>query len=562
MPNVPTFISDKNIAVSPRVEMPAPSAAAMGAGLFQGAMNAAGEVGAAWEQVQRQRDDLAASSAYTEYAGMVGQYLHGQTGPNGSVVPGALASQGRGAQNITVGFADRVKNLDSNYMKKLTPDQYRLWKQRADILTQNTLERLTVHEADQMRKGDIEEATANADAMLRESVAGNNWSNGDTFENVYMAPMRKNLETALTRAGMHPAMVREKVAEAERGAVINRVQAAIGARSWESAAALLDDPRINDEQRGMLRHNIEAGMERAKREAEQAAAKDKHDFEVFENNRFASRWMDMDWTDELKVRDFEDELRASGAPHIAMSYYNNAQSMRAAVAKDMQKSAEERQKERASEQYRVNIVSAENGVAIGRDGRVRVMAPAEHLAMLDQQVMSGAIKLEDRNRIAANVTKKMTAREGDFTKRAITEVMPNAMQYFAMKDNSSELSLDSDGSLIIGRQFKTKFFKPQDKTGYQRKYLAPGSGGEAKKKVDALTIENIQDALSMVREQLRADPKMSVPDAVELFRRMTVGDAKQLAIGSFDDQMRERAELVRKMNENMYRAHTVPRVAR
>jgi len=550
MPNVPTFISDKNIAVSPRVEMPAPSAAAMGAGLFQGAMNAAGEVGAAWAQVQRQRDDLAASSAYTEYAGVVGQYLHGQTGPNGAVVPGALSAQGRGAQNITVGFADRVKNLDGNYMKKLTPDQYRLWKQRADILTQNTLERLTVHEADQMRKGDIEEATANADAMLRESVAGNNWSNGDTFENVYMVPMRKNLETALTRAGMHPSMVREKVAEAERGAVVNRVQAAIGARSWESATALLDDPRINDEQRGMLRHNIEAGMERAKREAEEGAAKALRDARQSAKEGLDRAILETDYTSGASVDAALDSVRQGPFADLALYAHDQIMARRDRVLKDQQKDAAVIQAEKADASYRQMYRALSTGMHVDDRGALVPYSPAERVAMIDQAfAMPGGLKLEDRNALLSAVKKDSDKRVQDMTASVFSRVVPEASQFFATTDGGTEFRMDDNGRLVLGKDKKKAVFSPATKV-FKRSY---DSGRNHAPAVEAVTLADLQDALSVVKARMEVDPKMTAEAGVELFRELAGKSIDHLAKSRISVALREQAGLAEAMRQNLER---------
>jgi hypothetical protein len=563
MPNVPTFINKQNIALPPQVNMPAPSAAAMGAGLYQGAMNAAGEIGAAWAQVKQRRDDLAASSAYTEYAGMVGQYLHGQTGADGTALPGALSAQGRGAQNITAGFAERIKNLDGNFAKKLTPEQYQLWKQRADILTQNTVERLTVHEVDQMRKGDIEQASANAQAMLRESVSGNNWSNGDTFENVYMVPMRKNLEIALTESGMHPAMVREKVAEAERGAVENRVQAAIGAGSWESARMMLSDKRLNAEQRGMLAHKIEDGMERAKRAAEVQAAKELKAAEDTTKEQLAYAILHTDYTDGEAVDGVLESVKQAPFPELALQAHDQIQMRRSRVVAEQQKSAEQIKAEMADGAYRQLYRSMSTGLHVDSNGVIVHYSPAERVAMIDQAfALPDGLKLSDRNALLEAVKKDSDKRVQDVTAAVFSKVVPEAKPYFATTEGGAAFRLDDNGRLVLGQKNDKAQFDPATKL-FRRMY-DPGRKvwhDAASKMVDesapvaeAVTLADIQDSLRVVKERMDVDPKMTADDGVVLFRELAGRSLDKLAKNKIQVSLREQSGLTEAIRQKFERA--------
>jgi hypothetical protein len=561
MPNVPITINQQNIANLPSLGIPTPGPDAFGAGLGQGIASAAGTMFDAYQRVRKQRDDAAITSAYAEFAGRIGRQLNGDVADDGTVVPGALSTQGHDADGVAQKFAANLKTIDSEYQQKLTPEQFQSWKLRADVLAGDTIERLASHESRERQRGDVE--SYHASAMTLGKQALDSWTDSKTF-NAHLHDGGEALRASLTRGGMAPDLAAARVDGWRNGLVFNRVEAAVAADRFADATELLSDPRLSTEQRGKLKDAISRQQERA---TSLAAAKVEHAKRMVEDgerDRLSAAMMRLDFSDPQAVADFEDTTRKSAAPHVAMAYFDQVQGMKRRVAEDMKKDAAQIQKEKADGAYRQMYRSLSTGLHVDANGALVRHSPAERVAMIEQAfAMPDGLKLDDRNALLRDVKKDSDKRAQDVTAEVFSKVVPEAKKYFATTDGGAEFRLDDNGRLVIGQDAKKKVaFDPATKL-FHRTYdpghkvmsdLTRKWSVEPAPVTEDVTLADIQDSLRVVKERMDVDPKMTVEAGVDLFRDLAGRSLDKMAKNKIQVSLREQSGLTEVMRQNLERA--------
>jgi hypothetical protein len=320
----------------------------------------------------------------------------------------------------------------------------------------------------------------------------------------------------------------------------------------------------------MLAHNIEAGMERAKRAAEVQAAKELKAAEDTTKEQLAYAILHTDYTDGEAVDGMLESVKQAPFPELALHAHDQIQMRRARVVEEQHKGAAQLQKEQADGAYRQLYRSISTGMHADGNGVLVHYSPAERVAMIDQAfAMPGGLQLSDRNALLAEVKRDSDKRMQDMTSAVMSKVIPDASKYFATTDGGTAFRIDDSGRVAIGQDAKKKTpFDPATKL-FHRSYDSGKKmiGGVEFSKVPAkfassavaapaeeeVTLADIQDSLRVVKERMEVDPKMTVDAGVELFRDLARPSLDKLSKNRIQVALREQSWLTEVMRQNLER---------
>lgn len=556
MPNVPFIANDRNFANIPNLDNRAPGPDAFGAGLGQGIQSAAGSAADAFAAVQARRADAEATQAWMEYSSKVGKYLNGDMDPQtGAVIPGALAKNGYDARGVAQGFGKANQEWVGEYKGKLSADALRLFQQRADAMSINTMERLTDHEAREMRNGDV--GTFAGAAAAANIEAQRNWTDTNAFNGI-LASGETSLSKALRLKGASTAEIAVEVDKYRNKAVADRVQTAIANKRYDDALALVADKRLMPEQQGELAGIVERAKEQQMRLEQSQAAYKESQLTKSEAAKLSKLERETNWRDPAQRAKYFEIAGASPSPVAAEEYWNKGKQMESAVQR-----SEDASQKAANVIARNSLMSElDTGLKLGPRGEIIKVSVEERGAAILDAVRRGDITFAQGEKLQESAKKYGTQKIQDLNAQIFSRVIPEAKKYFAMKDNGTEWALDENGRQVVGRDAKNVPFDPKTPL-FSRRYdtgqkqlggmlvtsdrdippqfrsaVGPVSADEQ------VTIDNVQEALNIVNDQMLVDSSITVEKGVALFSEMIRPEKERIAKGNIASRFQEQQKIV------------------
>jgi len=465
--------------------------------------------------------------------------MNGDVDPaTGNVIPGALSQLGHGSAGVSAKFTEKAKEWTDAIQTSLTPEQSKLLKPRLDAMFNNTMERLTDHEAREMRNGDVQSYMGVAE--ISKSNALSAWSNGTEFEQ-QLNGGSTSLAKALSAQGVPPEQIKAEVQKYQNGASVDRVQTAIKFGKYNDARLLLTDskfadPRLTPEQRADLAKLADSEQQAKIHRDRAEAAFNAQQLHLSEAAKLSKQARNVNWANPVEAEKYFAAANSSPSPTAAEEYTDKGKQLQREFWR------EQNTAQTAKQKIARNRLESELslGIKVGSRGELITPVPDERHAAIDAAVRSGDLLFSQGKGLHDMVDSDHAKAMQDLAAEVLTTVAPEARKYLAYKDSGTELVLDASGRPAIGKPGQgkppfdptTEVFKRKFDTGRRTaKYITggyEGAGLEDEGPVETVpvigqevvTISDVSDALRLVGDMMRSDKTMTHSKAVEKVREI------------------------------------------